>query len=178
MINGSKRDFWVLHCKQCHLETWSLYNNQLLHMMLLVLFAGWNCSETKPKQNRHFKQVHTTRTQNSKHCWRWQEFTILSNIVILYLSFSNHYRPKSGMVLNSVYEVDQTTGWIIILLKRLPLHIFDKIWNSKLMMTSLLTTRLGRKIHKNSMGKQKKNHATDCCLQVLKTFFIEFSPYR
>ena len=25
-------------------------------MMLLVLFAGWNCSETKPKQNRHFKQ--------------------------------------------------------------------------------------------------------------------------
>ena len=90
-----------------------------------------------------------------------------------YLSFSN-YRPKSGMWCLTLYtyEVDQTSGRIIILLKRLRLHIFDKIWNSKLMMTSLLTTRLGRKIHKNSMGKQKKNHATDCCLQVLKTFFL------
>ena len=100
----------------CHLETWSLYNNQLLlvHMMLLVLFAGWNCSETKPKQNRrHFKQlvlVHTTRTQNSKHCWRQQEFTILLNIVVLYLSFSN-YRPKSGMAFNNRSLVEQWFCW-------------------------------------------------------------------
>ena len=127
-----------------------------------VGFAAWNCSETKAKQNRRSSNYYILYYTNTKFetLWMIRVYNFVIHCQILSFICRFQIRPKSGVMLNSAKDVDRLN---FVKYKT----IFDKIANSiMLMMTSLLlTTRLGRKIHKNSMGNKKKNHATDCCLQ-------------